>query len=57
MVQYSHTDGTKDDLEGDSDDSVSTYWYYKRWSRRWFSTYILIEDDSTHIEDDSVFTY
>ena len=61
-VQYSYTDMTEDDLhsdatEDDSDDSISTYWYYGRWSRRWFNTYILIEDDSAHTEDDSLFTY
>ena len=53
MIRHLHTDA----IEDDSDDSVFTYWYYKRWSRIWFNTYILIEDDSAHTKDDSVFTY
>ena len=57
LIQYSHTDVTEDDPEYDSDNSVSTYSYQKRWSIIWLGIYIMIEDDSTRKEDDPVFTY
>ena len=57
MIKYSYTDVIEYDPENDSDDSVSTYWYYGTLFRRWFSIYILIEDDSACTKDDSVFTY